>query len=59
MSRVLGTFFALLFLVWGVLTVIGGIGEGRVDWAVLGVVLGGFGALFLPAVRLLWRSEGI
>ena len=56
MKRVTGTSFALLFLLWGVLTVLGGLGEGRADWAVLGLVLAAFGGLFLPAVRDLWQG---
>ena len=58
MKRVSGTSFALLFLVWGVLTVLGGLGEGRADWAVLGLGIAAFGGLFLPAVWYLWHGEG-
>lgn len=57
MQRIGGTIFALLFLVWGVLTLVGGIGAGRGDWIFLGIVLGGLGGVFLPPVQSLGHGN--
>jgi hypothetical protein len=57
MQRIAGTIFGLLFLLWGVLTAIGGADEGRADWVVIGIVIGAFGCLFLPAIRYLWQRD--
>ena len=54
MQRITGTLIALLFLIWGMLTVIGGLEAARGDWIVLGLGIGAFGCVFLPAVQYLW-----
>jgi hypothetical protein len=59
MQRVAGTVFALLFLVWGVVTMIGGLREGRADWMLLGAAIGAFGCLFLPTVQYLWQRDEV
>lgn len=54
MQRLAGSLIALLFLVWGLLTILGGLQAARVDWIVLGTGIALFGCAFLPAVRSLW-----
>lgn len=57
MQRIAGTLIALLFLIWGILTVLGGLEAARGDWIVLGLGIGAFGCVFLPAVQYLWLQR--
>jgi len=58
MIRIAGTAIAFLFLLWGILALVGGAGAGRGDWIFLGAVLAAFGAVFVPAIRYLWQRDG-
>jgi hypothetical protein len=57
MGKIAGSAFALAFLLWGLLSAIGGLVAGRMDWTLIGLVLAGFGTVFLPTVRFLWRGS--
>ena len=56
MQRIAGTLIALLFLVWGLFTIVGGVEAARGDWLVLGGGIALFGCVFLRAVRYLWQG---
>jgi hypothetical protein len=55
-ERVAGTVFALLILAWGLATLVAGLRSSQIVWVVIGLLLAGFGCLFLPAIAALWRG---
>ena len=56
MERVLGTVFGSLILAWGLATLIAGLRHSQPAWVVIGLLLSGFGALFVPAIVSIWRG---
>jgi hypothetical protein len=55
-ERVAGTVFALLILAWGVATLLAGLRNSQIVWVIIGLLLAGFGCLFVPAIASLWRG---
>lgn len=56
MERVLGTLFGLSILGWGLATLWAGLRGSQIVWVAIGLLLSGFGLLFLPAIFSLWRG---
>jgi len=56
MERVLGTLIGLMILGWGSATLWAGLRGSQIVWVVVGLLLSGFGVLFLPAIFSLWRG---
>lgn len=56
MERVLGTIFGSLILAWGLATLLAGLRNSQAVWVIVGLLLCGFGTLFLPAIVSLWKG---
>lgn len=56
MERVLGSIVGSLILLWGLATTLAGLRGSQIVWVVVGLLLSGFGCLFLPAIASLWRG---